>query len=96
MIQLVAHYTCRQLDAEVPILAGDSFLKDRIGRGKMQEPQSTENNDPLLDELKEALGAKNQMYVEARILQIQVFEMKQLWGCLNWGFSNDGRKMDLV
>ena len=36
------------------------------------------------------------MYVEAWILQIQVFEMKQLWGCLNRGFSNDERKMDLV
>ena len=30
------------------------------------------------------------MYVEARILQIQVFDMKHLWGCLNRGFSNDG------
>ena len=55
MIQLVACCICRQLNAAVSILAGDSFPQDRIDRGKMQNPHGTENNDPLLDELKESL-----------------------------------------
>jgi hypothetical protein len=55
MIQLVACCICRQLNAAVSILVGEAFPKGRIERGKMQKPHGTENNDPLLDELKESL-----------------------------------------
>jgi hypothetical protein len=57
IIQLKVCCTCRQLNAEVPILSAKLTPKGKENKSKMEKSLSVQTTDPLLDELKESLDS---------------------------------------